>query len=72
MESNPRRIIPLEPVETRIQVVNSHFIASLSPARTIDDARAFQKEIKARYPDATHHVPAFVIGHGNAVIAHCS
>lgn len=72
MESNPRRIIPLEPVETRIQVVNSHFIASLSPARTIGDARAFQKEIKARYPDATHHVPAFVIGHGNAVIAHCS
>lgn len=72
MESNPRRIIPLEPVETRIQVVNSHFIASLSPARTIDEARAFQKEIKARYPDATHHVPAFVIGHGNAVNAHCS
>ncbi|HNX45633.1 MAG TPA: YigZ family protein [Anaerolineaceae bacterium] len=72
MESNPRRIIPLEPVETHIQVVNSHFIASLSPARTIDEARAFQKEIKARYPDATHHVPAFVIGHGNAVVAHCS
>lgn len=66
------RLIPLEAVEVEIVVVNSRFIASLSPAKSVDEARAFIAEIKKRFPDATHHVPAFVIGHGNSIITHSS
>ncbi|MEL7645541.1 MAG: YigZ family protein [Anaerolineaceae bacterium] len=64
--------IPAAPAETEILVANSRFIASLSPAFSVEEARAFQKSIRQRFPDATHHVPAFVIGHGNSVITHCS
>jgi uncharacterized YigZ family protein len=27
--------------------------------------------VRQDFPDASHHVPAFIIGHGNAVIEHC-
>jgi uncharacterized YigZ family protein len=67
-----QRLIPLESVETEITVVNSRFIASLAPVNSVEDARGFISEIKKRYPDASHHVPAFVIGHGKSIIAHCS
>ncbi|MGB4594755.1 MAG: YigZ family protein [Anaerolineaceae bacterium] len=70
MNQTSYRIIPLEPVETEVTVVNSRFIASLSPVKSVEEAREFQKVIKARYPDASHHVPAFVIGHGNSTISH--
>lgn len=70
MNSTPERLVPLEPVETEITVVNSRFITSLSPVRSAEEAREFQKSIKARYPDASHHVPVFVIGHGNSTISH--
>jgi len=66
------RLIPLEAVDVEIVVVNSRFIASLSPAKNVDEARAFIAEVKKRFPDATHHVPAFVIGHGNSIITHSS
>ncbi len=71
MQTTPYHI-PAAPAETELLVVNSRFIASLSPAFNVDEARAFQKSIRQRFPDATHHVPAFVIGHGNSVITHCS
>ncbi|MFA5611484.1 MAG: YigZ family protein [Anaerolineaceae bacterium] len=67
-----QRLIPLEAVETEITVVNSRFIVSLAPVNSVEDARDFIFEIKKRYPDASHHVPAFVIGHGKSIIAHCS
>jgi len=66
------RLIPLEVLETEILVVNSRFIASLSPANTVEEARTFIAEVKKQHPTATHHVPAFVIGHGKSVITHCS
>ncbi len=71
METN-ERLIPLAAVEVEIVVVNSRFIASLSPAKSVEEARAFISEVKKRFPDATHHVPAFVIGHGNSIISHSS
>ena len=66
------RLVPLEAVETEIRVVNSRFIASLSPANSVEEARAFLMETKKRFPDATHHVPAFIIGHGQSIISHCT
>ena len=51
---------------------NSRFIATLAPAFTVEDARAFIQRIRAEFSDATHNVPAFVIGHGDSVTTHCS
>ncbi len=67
-----QRLIPLEAIETEILVVNSRFITNLAPAVSAEEARAFIAEIKKRHPAATHHVPAFVIGHGNSIITHSS
>lgn len=64
--------IPAEFTETEITVVNSRFIASAAPVFSNEEARAFINEVKARYPDATHHVPAYVIGYGNSVTAYCT
>ena len=64
--------VPAAPVESQIVVVNSRFIASLAPAFSVEEARAFIDRVKARYPDASHHVPVYLIGHGDSVIAHCS
>lgn len=53
-------------------MVNSRFIASAGPAFSNEEARAFINMVKARYPDATHHVPAYIIGYGNSVTAYCT
>lgn len=50
---------------------NSRFIATAGPARTLEEAKALLARIRREYPDATHHVPAYVIGHGNSVLTHC-
>lgn len=67
-----QRLIPLEAVETEILVVNSRFLANLAPVNSVEGARAIIAEVKKLHPTASHHVPAFVIGHGKSVITHCS
>ncbi len=64
--------IPSAEVRAEIKVVNSRFIASLAPAFTVDEARAFISRIKDEFSDASHNVPVFLIGHGDSVTAHCS
>lgn len=64
--------IPEKFTETEIVVVNSRFIASAAPVFSNDEARAFINRVKERFPDATHHVPAYVIGYGNSVSAYCT
>lgn len=53
-------------------VINSRFIATAAPAFSVEEARAFISRIRARYADATHNVPAFLIGYGPSVTAHCT
>ena len=53
-------------------MANSRFIASLAPAFSVDEARAFISRIKEEFSDASHNVPVFLIGHGDSVTAHCS
>lgn len=55
-----------------ILVENSRFIATLAPVFSVDEARAFISRIRMEFADASHHVPAFIIGHGSSEIAHCS
>jgi uncharacterized YigZ family protein len=52
-------------------VSNSRFIATAAPAFSVEDARIFIGRIRAEFADATHNVPAYIIGHGQATIAHC-
>ena len=51
--------------EAEYTVERSRFIAHASPADTPEEARRFVSEIKERYKDATHNVPAFVCGAGS-------
>lgn len=67
----PRSLIPAAETRAEIIVLNSRFIATAAPAFSIDEARAFISRIRAEYPDASHNVPAYVIGHGASVTAHC-
>ncbi|MCA9979837.1 MAG: YigZ family protein [Anaerolineales bacterium] len=64
--------IPARETRTEIEVLNSRFIASLAPAFSVEEARAFIARIKEEFSDATHNVPLFVVGHGANVTAHCS
>jgi uncharacterized YigZ family protein len=63
--------IPAEETRTEIQVLNSRFIASAAPVFTVDEAKAFVARIRKEFEDASHNVPAFVVGHGSTVTAHC-
>jgi uncharacterized YigZ family protein len=67
-----RYLIPEREARAEILVVNSRFIASAVPAFSVGQARAFIARIRSEFSDATHNVPAFLIGHGTSVTAHCS
>ena len=54
-----------EYAEAEYIIERSRFIAHASPAASPEEARLFVSEIKARYKDATHNVPAFVCGAGS-------
>ncbi len=71
-EPSKQRLIPLEPVQTEILVVNSRFITDLEYAGSVEEARAHLARVRGHHPTATHNVSAFIIGHGNSIITHCS
>lgn len=60
-------LIPLAEIRREQMVVNSRFIATLAPVSSTDEARAFIARVKAEFADASHNVPAYVIGGGNTV-----
>jgi len=64
--------IPEREARAEILVVNSRFIASAAPAFGVEQARAFIFRIRGEFSDASHNVPAFLIGHGASVTAHCT
>ena len=53
-------------------VLNSRFIATLAPVFSMDDARAFSARIKKEFADASHNVPAYIVGGGNTVTEYFS
>lgn len=61
-------LIPAEDVQTEINILKSRFITSISMVTTVESARHYIETIKAKMPDANHHVYAFRIGNGNSVI----
>jgi uncharacterized YigZ family protein len=67
-----RYSIPAKEARAEIIVINSRFIASAGPAFSVEQARSFISRIKSEFPDASHHVPVYLIGYGTSVTAHCS
>jgi len=65
-----KKPIPAAEAQIELLVSNSRFIACLSPAFSVKQACEFIKSQKALYPDASHHVSAYIIGHGSSTIAH--
>jgi uncharacterized YigZ family protein len=57
-------IMPAGRARAEIRASNSRFIATAGPAASVEAARALIAEIRAEMPDASHHVYAYVIGHG--------
>jgi uncharacterized YigZ family protein len=66
-----RQLIPAREARIEIKVLNSRFIATIAPVFSVDEAKAFVARVKSEFADASHNVPAYVVGHGNSVIAHC-
>jgi uncharacterized YigZ family protein len=64
--------IPLTEIRREHVVVNSRFIATLAPVFSVEEARAFLARLKKEFTDASHNVPAYIIGGGNTVTEFCS
>ena len=64
--------VPLGPERIERIVANSRFIASLEYVRSVDEARSFIDRVRREFHDASHNVPAFIIGGGNSKTEFCS
>lgn len=66
------KFIPAKFCSNEIQILKSRFIAECQCVYSPEESKFFVDEVKKRYPDATHHVPAFIIRDGNNIISHSS
>lgn len=64
--------VPAEEIRRELVIANSRFIATLTPALSVDEAKAFIGRIRQEFADASHNVPVFLIGGGETLIEHCS
>lgn len=65
-------LIPAEEIRREHSVANSRFIATLAPVASSGEARDFIARIRKEFSDATHNVPAYLIGGGNTYTDYCS
>jgi uncharacterized YigZ family protein len=54
--------IPARQHRVEEEIRRSRFITTLNYAPAVADARAFIQQIRTEFPDATHHVWAYVVG----------
>jgi uncharacterized YigZ family protein len=59
--------VPMSPTNVELTFKNSRFIGLVAPAETVEAAKAYIAECRRHYPDASHHVYAFAVGHGASV-----
>ncbi len=64
--------IPAAEARVELKVKNSRFIATAAPVSSVAEAKAFVQRIRAEFADATHNVPAYLVGFGPSVTAHCA
>lgn len=58
-------VIAAEALTEELIVNKSRFICYLSPCNSIENAKAFIKEVQALHPQASHHCYAFIAGDPN-------
>lgn len=58
------RFVPASDLRLDMKVKNSLFIASLKPVFSQDAAREFIRQINEEFSDASHNVPAYLVGTG--------
>jgi uncharacterized YigZ family protein len=64
--------VPAHEIRRELTISNSRFISTLAPVFSVDEAKAFVSRIKTEFPDASHNVPIYLVGHGDSQTAHCS
>ena len=64
--------VPLAEIRREHTVINSRFIATLAPVFSPEEARMFIARMKKEFVDASHNVPAYIIGGGNTITEFCS
>jgi uncharacterized YigZ family protein len=65
-------LLPAEEARRELTVSNSRFIATLAPVSSSEGAKTFIHRIRKEFADATHNVPAYIIGGGNSTSEYCS
>ncbi len=65
-------LVPYQRIRREMTVLNSRFIATLSPAFSVAEARAFIAEMRREFSTATHNVPAYIIGGGHTLTEYAS
>jgi putative IMPACT (imprinted ancient) family translation regulator len=65
-------LLPAEEVRREMVVSNSRFIATLVPVSSPQEAKAFIARLREEFHDATHNVPAYILGGGNSFTEYCS
>lgn len=65
-------LVPARRFSAESWVKNSRFIATIGPAFSISEAKAFIVQINQQYPDSSHNVPVYLIGFGSTVTSHSS
>lgn len=63
--------IPLGEARIEFTEKNSIFIGAAGPAASLDDATEFIARVKARHPDASHNVWAYLVGYGPRAVYAC-
>ena len=58
----PTYLVPAEPVDVEETIKNSQFITRLRNVASVEAAKGFIKALNQRYPDATHHCWAYIVG----------
>lgn len=64
--------IPAAQTQVETRVANSRFVCTVGEARTVEEALAFIRRIKAELADASSHAYAYRIGFGASVIDGCN
>lgn len=57
-----------EQVRVRFTVNNSRFIATAAPVSSLEAAEQFVEQVRAEFPDATHHAYAYRVGAGTSLV----
>ena len=65
-------LVPLGEIRREHFVLNSHFIATLAPVLDVESARMFIERVRDEFPDASHNVPAYIVGGRNTILEYCS